>query len=175
MNTSSCVSATQRVKSSNSLSPSRLITPYFAPTYVQDVACYRTFLKLFCTLSLGLDRLSFDTPFAYFFFFEGVKIENDFFKGGFDPLDIREQQGFFSQNALPAMENVCGNFEEKKSEGHPDHWPKNLDFSITFSPSTILDFFSHSCIWASLGYLLIPYLTIFFKFEGVKSKINFSW
>ena len=40
MNTSSCVSATQRVKSSNSLSPSRLITPYFTPTYVQDVACY---------------------------------------------------------------------------------------------------------------------------------------
>ena len=40
MNTSSCVSATQRVKYSNSLSPSRLITPYFTPTYVQDVACY---------------------------------------------------------------------------------------------------------------------------------------
>ena len=62
---------------------------------------------------MGFDGLSFDPPFAYFLeSFEGLKIENYVFLGGFDPLDIRAQQGFFSQNARLIKEYVCANFEK---------------------------------------------------------------
>ena len=39
------------------------------------------------------------------------------FSRGFDPLDIRAQQDFFSQNARLIKEHVCANFEEKNPRG----------------------------------------------------------
>ena len=44
-------------------------------------------------------------------FFWGSKSRKVIFLGGFDPLDIRAQQGFFSQNARLVKEYVCANFE----------------------------------------------------------------
>ena len=41
----------------------------------------------------------------------GLKSKIFFFLGGFDPIDIRAQQGFFSQNARLIKEYVCANFE----------------------------------------------------------------
>ena len=45
--------------------------------------------------------------------FWGDKNRKLVFLGGFDPLDIRAQQGFFSQNARLDKEYVCANFEKK--------------------------------------------------------------
>ena len=49
---------------------------------------------------------------AIFLNFWGDKSRKLIFIGGFDPLDIRAQQGFFSQNARLVKEYVCANFEK---------------------------------------------------------------
>ena len=75
------------------------------------------FWFLFVQMSSGMDGLSFDTPFTYFLNFWGDKNQTLIFLGGFDPLDIRAQQCFFSQNIRLVKEYVFANFEEKNYRG----------------------------------------------------------
>ena len=88
--------------------PSLTQKPWFAYNFFP----IEIFWNFFAHLSLGFVGLSFDTPFAYLKFFWGSKSRKLIFLGVFDPLDIRAQQGFFSQNARLVKEYVCANFKK---------------------------------------------------------------
>ena len=127
----------------------------------------------FVQMSSGMDGLSFDTPLTYFLNFWGDKSRILIFIGGFDSLDIRAQQSFFSQNARLVKEYVWANFEKSPRGTLVDEifW-----ISYNFFPIENFWFFFTQI---SLGFdglsFDVPFAYFWKVLRGLKSKIIFSW
>ena len=120
-----------------------------------------TFLHTCLWVSLGYLLI----PHLPIFFLWGSKSRKLIFLGGFDPLDIRAQQGFFSQNARLVKEYVCANFERIRRGTLID--PK---------PWFPYNFFPIETFWFCFAHLFLGFVGLSFDtpfayinfFEGVK-------